>query len=291
MPADVAAQMAIFGQGMLLGVLLGLVYDGMRTVRRNSRLRVLAFGLDLLFWLGATAALFALTLLRDDGRVRIYHMAAVLLGGGVYFATLSRLVLPALLWAAGVVRRVWRFCTAPIRRMGRTGKKVLKSQKKHFQNWLGWYKINMIYRFANNGEEGMAHETKAGGRGHKITGTGPAGGGGRVPSVHSGKAERRSGRPGRPGRFRNSRRQTPRWQTISPTAGTRSTWRTSPGVNWECWSRTRSSLWTRRDEKRKGCPCRGAWSGARAKAKLPPAAVRFARDGAKAAKRPDRLAA
>ena len=137
MPADVAAQMAIFGQGMLLGVLLGLVYDGMRTVRRNSRLRVLAFGLDLLFWLGATAALFALTLLRDDGRVRIYHMAAVLLGGGVYFATLSRLVLPALLWAAGVVRRVWRFCTAPIRRMGRAGKKVLKSQKKTLSKLAG----------------------------------------------------------------------------------------------------------------------------------------------------------
>ena len=76
MHVDILGQAAVFGQGFLLGVLLGLVYDGMRTLRRSLRLAPLAFLLDLLFWLGATAGLFALTLLSDDGQVRIYHMAA-----------------------------------------------------------------------------------------------------------------------------------------------------------------------------------------------------------------------
>ena len=49
MYVDVAAQAAIFGQGLLLGGLLGLVYDGMRTLRRSIRLPALAFLLDLLF--------------------------------------------------------------------------------------------------------------------------------------------------------------------------------------------------------------------------------------------------
>ena len=83
MHVDVLGQAVIFGQGFLLGALLGLLYDGMRTLRRSLRFRWLAFGLDLLFWLTASAALFLFTLLRDDVQVRIYHMAAFLLGGGV----------------------------------------------------------------------------------------------------------------------------------------------------------------------------------------------------------------
>ena len=82
MHVDIAGQAAVFGQALLLGALLGLVYDAMRTLRRTWRSAGLAFALDLLFWLGATAALFLLTLSRDDGRVRIFHMAAVALGGG-----------------------------------------------------------------------------------------------------------------------------------------------------------------------------------------------------------------
>ena len=46
MYVDIAAQAEIFGQGVLLGALLGLVYDGMRTLRRSIRLGALAFMLD-----------------------------------------------------------------------------------------------------------------------------------------------------------------------------------------------------------------------------------------------------
>lgn len=176
MSPDVLDQAAIFGQGLLLGAALGLIYDGMRTLRRNWRLPGLAFLLDLLFWVGTAAGLFALTLLRDDGQVRIYHMAAVALGGGLYFLTLSRLVLPALLWLADRFRALFRLLTAPARLAGRETKKFLKNQKKHFQNWLSWYKINILYRFARSGKEGAVdNEGEAGRRGHKITGAGAAG--------------------------------------------------------------------------------------------------------------------
>ena len=130
MSPDVLNQAAIFAQAFLMGALLGLVYDGMRTLRRSLQLPGLAFLLDLLFWLAATAGLFALTLLRDDGQVRIYHMAAVTLGGGAYFLTLSGLILPVLLWIAGKIRALFRLLTAPARRAGRAGKNFLKNQKK-----------------------------------------------------------------------------------------------------------------------------------------------------------------
>ncbi|MDE7003007.1 MAG: spore cortex biosynthesis protein YabQ [Oscillospiraceae bacterium] len=195
---DIAAQAAVFGQGLLLGALLGLVYDGMRTLRRTAPLPGLAFALDLLFWLGAAAALFLFTLLRDDGRVRIYHMAAVALGGGTYFLTLSRLVLPALLGLAELARRLWRLLTAPARAAARGAKKFLENQKKLFQNWLGWYKMNVVYRFSGNGKEGAAdHEAQARWRRHKNTRAGAAGRSGRRSAVHPGAAQRRPGRPGR----------------------------------------------------------------------------------------------
>ena len=49
MRIDVAGQAAVFGQGVLLGALLGLAYDGMRTLRRSLKVPGLAFVLDLLF--------------------------------------------------------------------------------------------------------------------------------------------------------------------------------------------------------------------------------------------------
>ncbi|MCI9223577.1 MAG: hypothetical protein HFF22_09475 [Oscillospiraceae bacterium] len=203
MHVDIAGQAVVFGQGFLLGAALGLLYDGMRTLRRSIRLAALAFVLDLLFWLAAVAALFALTLLRDSGEVHLYHMLAFLLGGGLYFVTLSRLVLPVLLWLAGIVRAVWSFLTAPARAAGRAGKNFLKNRKKHFQNWLEWYKINMIHRFAKYGGEGAAtDEGQTRGHCHKAAGAGAAGGSGRRPAVHPGKADRgpkRAGRAGPPG--------------------------------------------------------------------------------------------
>ena len=66
MHVDIAGQAVVFGQGFLLGAALGLLYDGMRTLRRSIRLAALAFVLDLLFWLAAVAAL----VLSTSGRVK-----------------------------------------------------------------------------------------------------------------------------------------------------------------------------------------------------------------------------
>ena len=129
MHVDIAGQAAVFGLSLLLGAALGLVYDGMRALRRSLKLAWLAFLLDLLFWLGATTALFALTLLWDDGQVRIYHMAAAALGGGLYFLTLSRLVLPVLLWLAGRIQALWR-PHRPRPPGGEGWKKIFKKSKK-----------------------------------------------------------------------------------------------------------------------------------------------------------------
>ena len=115
----ILAGVAFLLAALLLGGAMGVVYDLFRILRVRVHVRLLGPILDLLFWLGVTAGLFALTLLRDDGQVRIFHMAAVSLGGGAYFLTLSRLILPVLLWLAGRIRALFRLLTAPARRAGR----------------------------------------------------------------------------------------------------------------------------------------------------------------------------
>ena len=117
MHVDIMGQALVAGQGVLLGAALGLVYDGMRTLRRSLRMGWLAFLLDLLFWVGTAAALFALTLLSDDGRVRIFHILAVSIGGGLYFLTLSKAILPLFLWLTGGIRALFLLLTAPVRRL------------------------------------------------------------------------------------------------------------------------------------------------------------------------------
>lgn len=141
MRVDIPAQALAFSQGMLLGAAMGLLYDGMRAVRRVLPWRWLAFLLDLAYWLAAAAGLFVLTLTFDDGKVRIFHGAAAVLGGGLYFGTIGKFFLPLLLRTADFTLAAWRFATKPARRAMYCGKKLWKKQNSLFQKWLKWFKI------------------------------------------------------------------------------------------------------------------------------------------------------
>ena len=128
MGVDILGQAVAFGQGALAGVGLGLAYDVFRALRRQFPWRWLAFVLDVAFWLGTTAAVFFFALTRGDGEIRLFHMAALLLGGGGYFLTLSRLALPVLLWLTGGLAALCRLVVAPVRLGGRRIKKFLEKR-------------------------------------------------------------------------------------------------------------------------------------------------------------------
>ena len=89
-------QAQVLGQGFLLGLGLGVCYDACRGIRRCCPWRWVWFLLDVVFWVGTAAAIFAHALMLGSGVVRIYHAAAFLLGAVVYLTTVSRLFLPLL---------------------------------------------------------------------------------------------------------------------------------------------------------------------------------------------------
>ena len=91
---------------------MGLLYDAFRILRVRVRLPLLGGVLDLLFWLVVTVALFVYTTTAGAGEVRLYIVAAVLLGALAYFWLLSRWFLSwATVWpiSLGVLWRVLHY--------------------------------------------------------------------------------------------------------------------------------------------------------------------------------------
>ena len=149
---------------VLLGAGLGVAYDLMRTLRRRVRLPLLGPALDLLFWVLATVGLFLYTILRGGGELRLYTIAALLLGGCVYFWLLSPPVLLLTGLAAGLAARLLRLAAAPLLLLAGTVKKIREIIKRHFHYRRKWFNIKMIpeemersYRQEAAGKGGRAH--------------------------------------------------------------------------------------------------------------------------------------
>lgn len=177
MRVEVAAQGINFLEGLTVGVGLGLLYDFLRVLRERLKKRPVVLLLDLGFWLTATAALFLFAILRGDGVIRLYQGLAFVLGGGGYFLTLSRLVLPLLRLLADGWAFAWNLILWPFRSTARLGKKLLKKQKKDFHIWLEWYRINVIQHPVDHRRKGVGGSAdKKSRHRHKIRHSGPPGG-------------------------------------------------------------------------------------------------------------------
>ncbi len=102
--------------------------------------------LDLLFWLVVTVALFVYTTTAGSGEVRLYIVAAVLLGAAAYFWLLSRWFLKLGYRLADLVGVLWRVLTLPVVFLLRLCKKIGKTAKKSFHYRRKWYRIRLISR-------------------------------------------------------------------------------------------------------------------------------------------------
>ncbi|NJE73978.1 hypothetical protein E0L15_05055 [Pseudoflavonifractor sp. SW1122] len=200
MGINVMTQAQVLGQGFLLGLGLGVLYDAMRGIRRSCPWRWLWFLLDVTFWIGTAVAVFVHALVLGNGVVRIYHGGAFLLGGVVYLTTASRILLPIFVrsfrWIHGIVRF---FLTPAVCAAGKT-KKVLKNQKKGFQKWLKWYKINIVYDVDAQAEKEADHsESQTSRHWYKAVGAGAPGRWRHRTAVHEKPADGSSGQKRRAG--------------------------------------------------------------------------------------------
>ena len=92
----ISQQLALFSGAALLGAVLGLAYDLLRSVRRRWQ-RLLAV-CDVLFCLAVAAGSIGYTLRAAGGELRLYLAVGMVLGAGLYFC---------LLYTSGQVRSRW----------------------------------------------------------------------------------------------------------------------------------------------------------------------------------------
>lgn len=105
------AQVQAFGTCLLVGLGLGLLYDLLRPLRLASG-RWLGGALDLGYWLCVVLTAFVCLLGLDEGHLRVYLLAALLLGAAAWFLGPSPLVRRGTAWVGRILARLLR----PIRR-------------------------------------------------------------------------------------------------------------------------------------------------------------------------------
>lgn len=132
MSVDIARQGQAVCQALLLGGVLGLVYDLMRVLRRRIPLPGLGGALDFLFWVLATAGLFLFSQQAWDGQVRLYGAVFCFLGGAAYFWGMSPLALRLGFAVADMLGFILGILSLPVRLLARLFKRFGKFAKNIF---------------------------------------------------------------------------------------------------------------------------------------------------------------
>ena len=148
MTISITLQSLNFLQAVLLGVGLGVLYDGFRSVRMVFRTGwIVNLLMDLLFWAVATAVFCIFVLTAARGNCRLYLLVGMALGILFYQLTVSILVQQ--LWKGGF--SIVNFVCKKIALLGKTAKnkiilpnfskKELKNEKKLFNFFTKRFKI------------------------------------------------------------------------------------------------------------------------------------------------------
>lgn len=126
---------------MLRGVIILVLYDGVRIFRRIVPHGVVAVALeDVLYWIGTALLIFQLLYRENDGAVRGYALFAVAVGMLFYHQTVSGWLVSHLAgvlnWCLGILLKpfkvVYRKIVQVLRMVIRFYKKKLKKQLKEF---------------------------------------------------------------------------------------------------------------------------------------------------------------
>lgn len=111
-----SAQLQSFGCCLLAGLGLGLLYDLLRPLRLAAG-RGIGGALDLGYWLCAVLTAFVCQLRLDEGHLRLYLLAALLLGAAAWFVGPSPLVRRGTALAGRLLARIGRPVARALRKL------------------------------------------------------------------------------------------------------------------------------------------------------------------------------
>jgi len=156
------AQAQLFLLTILLGGIMGLVYDGLRVFRHALSHKPFWVQLeDGIFWLVAVFLVFGVMLRASSGEIRFFSIFGLFGGMGLYFLTMSRLVIAIsdrIIWLVKYIvvlffrilstpfRLVWLLIRKPLQKIrgfcGKQRKKLLHSCKVYVKMKLHHLRID-----------------------------------------------------------------------------------------------------------------------------------------------------
>ena len=204
MEVSIEAQLAAFGGAFLIGAAAGVLYDLFRVLRVRIRIPLIGIVLDALFWILVTAALFLWSVRATGGEVRIYVVAAIFLGGVLYFWKVSSWVLKLGYQLADFCVLLFHVALFPLTLGAEWLKNFRKFAKNIFHYRRKWYKIKQITKEAETArrrktareEGGRFREGQKGGIADQDRGAGAADLHSHHTVGHAGKAAGRAERSG-----------------------------------------------------------------------------------------------
>jgi hypothetical protein len=132
-------QLTLTAAALALGAAAGLLYDALRVIRRRFPVKIITLLCDLVFCLAAGGALFVLGMTLGGGRQRAFTAIVAVLGGVMYFLTLTRPVTYLLEGIADLISLFSRLLVYPAAFLLITLKNFAFFLKKVFNYWFGWY--------------------------------------------------------------------------------------------------------------------------------------------------------
>ena len=152
MAVAIADQTAVFFRSLLLGAVLGCLYDLFRVSRLAFLLPALVvLAEDLLFFLCSSALLFAFMMEHSYGQVRWFILLGAALGWTLYYFTVGSLVMRCSAGIIRLARRFFAFLGRPLGRAGRAGRAAGRRALAGAKNRLKSGAV-LLYNKTNHGQ-------------------------------------------------------------------------------------------------------------------------------------------
>ena len=173
MAIAIAEQTSVFFRSLLLGAVLGCLYDFFRITRLAFIIpSLLVLVEDLLFFLFSTVILFGFMLENRYGQIRYFILLGVVLGWTIYYFSVGSLVMKC---SAGIIRlfrAVFAFCWRPFAWAGRRLSDAGRAAGGRMQEAAAGlkyrlkFRVLMMYNKTNRGQrDGEKNERKGPGEG------------------------------------------------------------------------------------------------------------------------------
>ena len=123
----VAEQVYIFLSSVLIGAVMGVIFDFFRALRRNGNTKnIIVYFQDVIFWLIVAVIIITSSFILNNGELRGYMLIGYLLGAILYMLILSNYIKALFIIIMNFLERIMGILLTPFLKLMENTKKNLR---------------------------------------------------------------------------------------------------------------------------------------------------------------------